>query len=109
MTPWAPKPACRVCRRMGCTDPTHKQRAPSTSPPRAWQERKRRAEFLAAWIAERGPLCLGYSRPPHYVSERELTADHVTPRQYGGESGPLQALCLSCNVARGNATRDRRR
>jgi 5-methylcytosine-specific restriction endonuclease McrA len=61
----------------------------------AWQ-RTRRA-FLNQWVARHGMTCAGYKRPPHKA--QRLLADHVHPHSL--DQG-LQALCWSCNTAKGN-------
>lgn len=56
-----------------------------------WPELSRRVR--AEWLAEHGPLCPGWGRPPHMVLEEQLTVDHVTPRSVD----ELSVLCRSCN------------
>jgi 5-methylcytosine-specific restriction protein A len=69
----------------------------------SWAERKRRAETVAAWIAQHGNVCPGWGVPPHPATN--LTADHRIPRSLGGEHGPLGCLCAGCNARRGNEQR----
>jgi 5-methylcytosine-specific restriction endonuclease McrA len=56
-----------------------------------WPEvsRRRRAE----WVAEHGPLCPGWGRPPHFVAVEDLTVDHVIARS----RAELVVLCRPCN------------
>jgi len=71
---------------------TEKQKRPSAA------EVRRRKATVDAWIASNGPMCPGWARSPHL--SRDLTADHVIPRFYGGEDGPLVVRCRSCNTRR---------
>ena len=61
-------------------------------------ETARRKATVDAWVARNGPMCPGWDRAPHL--SRSLAADHVVPRFYGGEHGPLRVLCAACNVRR---------
>jgi 5-methylcytosine-specific restriction enzyme A len=97
--PYAPKAACPVCRRAGCTQ--HKpQRKRARSRPETWAERKAKAHLVQEWIRDFGYVCPGYECPPHY--SQDLTADHITPVALGGDVlGPMQVLCRQCNSRRG--------
>lgn len=58
-------------------------------------------QVIANHLAEHGPTCPGYQRPPHPVNPADLTADHTTPLARGGtNTGPRAALCRSCNSAK---------
>ena len=100
MTPWAPKPACPVCRRADCTDPQHRvawrrqrQARPMTN---AEIEHCRRA--VAEWVEAHGSVCAVCGK----VTD-DLTADHLTPVSSGGDPlGPVRVVCRSCNSRRGN-------
>lgn len=119
-----PKPVCPVCRRRVCicseeTKAETKRRResgwaryPSTPRPgiQSAAEKRRRREFVRRWIAEHGPLCVGYKRPPHMVNPKDLTADHVHPVALGGaEDGPLQAMCRACQNRQGSDLANARR
>ena len=56
-----------------------------------WKTLSRRER--AEWVAEHGPLCPGWGRAAHWVTEQELTVDHVVPRS----REVLAVLCRSCN------------
>lgn len=56
-------------------------------------------QWLDAWAAGNGPLCVGWQRDPHMVTRADLTLDHVDPRS---GSGGYQALCRSCNSSKGD-------
>src|SRR5674476_689349 len=108
--PISPKPRCRICKRLHCTDPAHKKqprtRTGSTSERRpeynSSHEIKRRAAVVAAFMAEHGhalddgtviaycPDCR--QRRAHFI------ADHVVPIAQGGtEDGELRVHCRVCS------------
>ena len=68
-------------------------------PNRSNWERLRRLETVDAYRMQYGDWCPGYANPPHPATD--LTADHITPRSQGGETGPLRVLCMTCNARRG--------
>ena len=55
-------------------------------------------EWLDAWTAARGPLCVGWQREPHMVTRADLTLDHVEART---AAAGYQSLCRSCNSSKG--------
>jgi hypothetical protein len=57
---------------------------------------------LDAWTSERGPLCMGWQRDPHMVTRRDLCLDHLEARSFSRDPGDYQALCRSCNGAKGD-------
>ena len=68
--------------------------------PREW--RRKSADTIAAHLAQHGPICPGWDRPPHPVYPDELTLDHPVPRAAGGghdQDGDV--LCRSCNARKG--------
>jgi 5-methylcytosine-specific restriction protein A len=65
---------------------------------RTYAEEKRRKATVQVWIAANGYSCPGWGVPPH--PSRDLTADHVVPRYWGGEAGLLRVLCRGCNTRR---------
>jgi hypothetical protein len=96
-------PGCR--RRVTGACPTC-DRAPAPRANRAnrqgygRRESQRRADTVAAWIAQHGWVCPGWERDSHPATD--LSADHDTPIALGGpQGGPLSVLCKSCNSARG--------
>ena len=107
MSPYAPKPACSVCRKTQCPDPTHTkeyrrqqyERERRVRRPYLSEDRRRRAECVKAWIEAHGYICPGFERPSHPAMN--LEADHVVPVSFGGDPlGELQTLCHQCNVRR---------
>jgi hypothetical protein len=56
-----------------------------------------------AWIAEHGPLCVGYgTQPAHLVVAATLGMDHVVSLASGGDPfGPLVGRCAPCNSRKG--------
>lgn len=78
-------------------------RAKQARRPRNRAERARRAATVRDWLAERGPVCPGWEKPPHYVDAADLTADHPHAVAAGGqETQPLTVLCRSCNSSKGS-------
>jgi hypothetical protein len=61
-----------------------------------YREKQRRKALISAWVAQHGYVCPGWARAPHPA--RNLTANHITQRFFGGEDGPLEVLCMGCNV-----------
>lgn len=99
--PTRPKQACPVCRRLDCTEKTHRkwyvdrQRRPMTN---AEIEHNRRA--VAEWVEAHGPVC-----PVCGAETDDLTADHLVPVSEGGDPlGPVRVICRRCNSCRGNKT-----
>jgi 5-methylcytosine-specific restriction endonuclease McrA len=63
--------------------------------------KRRRREIIDAWVAENGPTCPGYGRPPHQVEPSYLTLDHYVPLVRGGaadDPADLRILCRSCTA-----------
>lgn len=56
-----------------------------------WNQRSRTAR--TAHLAQHGPVCPGFQRPPHRVNPARLQLDHVTG----------MVLCNVCNVHAGPA------
>lgn len=56
-----------------------------------WEQRSKQAR--AQHLANHGPTCPGYQRPPHPVRPDQLQLDHTTGH----------VLCNTCNVAAGPA------
>lgn len=100
--PIKPKPACPVCRRVGCVDPAHRPKVD-------WRKQRERRPVrtdarnkaaVQAWVEVHGYVCPGYKCPPH--ESDDLTADHVVPLFLGGDpNGELRVLCRGCNSRRG--------
>lgn len=100
-----PVKPCLTCGRLstGSRCPTHAgthqvhaQRAKRERRPYTYTEQRRRAEAVQAHVATHGWWCPGWRRPAH--ESHDLTADHVIAvAAGGGEDGPLQVLCRSCN------------
>lgn len=85
------KPRCRSCEQQY-------QRQRNASRPQyrgTWATHSKQA--IAAYRAEHGDVCPGWSRPPHPVTPDQWTCDH--------DLGPL---CRKCNSAKGGS-HDRRR
>lgn len=111
--PTKPKPACRVCRRLNCTDPAHQpqprqrtERRLERPDRRSAQETKRRRETVAAWLAEHGRECANgdvIARCPDCREMRaRFVADHVHPLALGGsEDGELRVHCWRCSASQG--------
>lgn len=96
--PMKPKPACPVCRRVGCTDKTHKPKPFANSKPTrerrpGWDRtRKRRQQVVAAWRAQYADWCPVCGR-----TGVKLSADHIVPVALGGEEdGELAVACVDC-------------
>jgi len=96
--PVSPKPRCRTCKKIRCTDPTHKPKAfangvPSRQRRPGWDAgRKRREAIVKQHRAQYGDWCPLCGR-----SEVKLSADHITPVALGGsEDGPLRVACMDC-------------
>jgi 5-methylcytosine-specific restriction endonuclease McrA len=97
------KPSHIDYRCSQCGRPSYYVRCAACRKPTA-AERRRRAEFLEAWIATHGMMCVGFECDPHLTSK--LEADHVVPLALGGlESSALQALCHRCNGRKNVRTR----
>lgn len=122
MTPWAPKRACRVCRRLGCTIPSHqpkpRTRTGSTVERRpdynSSKERRRREQTVAEWLVVHGRQCASgdvIARCPDCGQMRaRFIADHVVPIADGGrEDGPLAVHCATCSGRQGAALAARRK
>ena len=104
--PTRPKPACPVCRRVGCSLPEHREewRRQRAVRPYNHEERVLKAQVVKEWREAHGDWCPGYKRGGHITSD--LTADHIYPVGQGGDPlGPLGVLCRSCNSRRGSDTR----
>lgn len=111
--PNAPKRACLRCRRLNCTDPTHKpkprertQRKQPRPDYNTSRERSRRKAAVDAFLAEHGRECASgdvIARCPECRQMRaRWVADHVTPIAQGGhEDGPLAVHCSSCSARQG--------
>lgn len=86
----------------GTRCPTHEQQhQASRNQRRTWYHgdwTRRSREARAEHLANHGPVCPGYQRPPHPVRPDQLTLDHVDPRQ---SSAGLTVLCRSCNSRKG--------
>ena len=107
MSPWAPKPACSVCRRTHCDDPTHtkeyreklREKERRLRRPYISEERRGREQCVRDWVEQHGWICQGFGCPSH--ATQQLEADHIDPVSMGGDPlGELQALCHQCNVRR---------
>jgi hypothetical protein len=122
VTPWAPQPACPVCRRLGCTE--HRRPRPHSADEAERHRRRgdpgdarRRREFVDQWLARYGspgpepgtwaatcPAC-GRLR---VLPRRDWTADHVRPLALGGDpGGPLRVMCRRCASRQGARLRGR--
>lgn len=109
--PYKPKPACPKCRRMNCTDPTHKPKPFVTARPRSerrpdyHRDRGRRREAVKAHIAAYGEWCPLCGR----VGVK-LTADHIHAVGLSGdEFGALSVHCLDCQRRQGARVANERR
>jgi 5-methylcytosine-specific restriction protein A len=114
LLPTRPKNPCPVCRRLGCTNPTHHREKLDD-----WRERRRRRPYNHAervlkekvvkeWVAVYGWVCPGYQCPSH--PSTDLTADHIVPIVAGGDPlGPMQVLCRRCNSRKGNDEKEARK
>jgi hypothetical protein len=118
--PWAPKPACPVCRRVRCTDPSHRakprgERKLARPEYGTSAERKRRHDTVAAFMAEHGFLLSdGKTTAARCPECREVRvrfiADHVVPIAEGGtEDGELGIHCARCSGRQGAAIANRKR
>jgi 5-methylcytosine-specific restriction protein A len=88
-----PAPRCRVHRS---ARDAHQRRTTPTKVTRDWHERQRRKGAVDAHRQVHGNWCPGYRIAPHRAED--LTADHITPIDLGGDPrGPLAVLCRSCN------------
>lgn len=115
LSPMRPRPACRVCRRVGCTDPSHKPKpfakAETTAERRpeyrSYAQQKRRRATVNAWLSmhevgrteqgKRVAVC-----PDCQQLRCAWIADHVVPVMDGGsEDGALRVHCLSCSRSQG--------
>jgi hypothetical protein len=110
--PYKPKPACPVCRRLGCADPSHKPRpfkdaAPTRERRPEWEgDRKRRRATVKAWLAvnsvptedgQRAAICDECGQ-----WSTRFVADHVTPVALShDEHGPLKVHCVRCSRRQG--------
>lgn len=111
--PTSPKPRCRVCKQLHCTDPSHKReprqrtQAALQRPERnSWPERKRRAATVSAWLSVHGITLENgdvIARCPDCRQMRvNFVADHVHPLATGGpEDGELRIHCASCSGKQG--------
>jgi hypothetical protein len=56
-----------------------------------------------AWMAEHGPLCVGYGdQPAHLVAPAILGMDHVHSLDAGGDPfGAVVGRCAPCNSRKG--------
>ena len=103
--------ALRPCLHCGRPGPTSRCPTPACQPPPrpaphirrpgyTKAERERRAATVAEWRNTYGNWCPGWAVPPH--PSTDLTADHITPVDAGGdEAGPLAVLCRGCNGRKG--------
>jgi hypothetical protein len=126
LTPYAPKPACPKCRRVNCTDASHRAK------PHGWsdgntrarrpryadtEELKRRGAAVRAWLGANAVVGEDGKRyaccPDCFTWQTQFVADHVVPVALGGgEDGPLRVHCRRCSDRQGSAiarTRRRRR
>ena len=111
--PTSPKPRCRVCHQIRCTDPAHakqpRQRTqPSVQRPErnTWPERKRRAAVVSEWLSTHGVELEDGSVIARCPDCREWrtrwVADHVVPLVMGGtEDGALRVHCSVCSGRQG--------
>jgi hypothetical protein len=119
--PSSPKPRCRVCHQLHCTNPEHKWQ-PSKRGERVTErpdystshERKRRAATVAAFMAEHGFVLENGDVVAHCPECRRLrarfVADHIVPLIEGGsEDGELRVHCRSCSGKQGARIAARRR
>jgi hypothetical protein len=119
--PWKPKPPCRVCRRLHCTDPSHAPKPRQRGERRLARpeyntsaQRKRRKQTVDAWLAQHGhtlPNGDVIARCPECKQMRaRFIADHVTPFVISGdEDGPLQVHCSVCSGRQGARLSARRK
>ena len=102
--PYAPKAACPVCRRVGCTQHRIEANRRRTPRPMTNAEIVRRKAAVDEWRAQYGDWC-----PACGWVGVKLTADHVVPVALGGdEDGELRVMCKSCNSRGGAAITNRR-
>ena len=119
--PTSPKPRCRVCHQLRCTDPAHK-RQPRQQTPRQLErpkrntgpEIRRRRETVSAWLREYGITLENgdvIARCPECRQMRaHWVADHVTPFAEGGsEDGELRVHCRVCSGKQGARIAAKRR
>jgi len=112
--PVSPKPRCRICKQLHCTDPAHKrqprQRTGSTSERRpeynSHAERKRRALAVKQFLSQHGHTLDNGDVIARCLQCHELrahfVADHVVPMIQGGsESGDLRVHCARCSGQQG--------
>jgi ribosomal protein S27AE len=119
--PFKPKPPCRVCRRLHCTDPSHAPKPRQRGERRlarpeynTSQERRRRKAAVDAFLAEHGhtlPNGDVIARCPECGEVRaRFIADHVTSIAEGGaEDGPLRVHCARCSGRQGARLSARRK
>jgi hypothetical protein len=101
-----------VCRRLNCTDPSHKRKPFATAAPTrerrpGWdQDRARRRATVKAWLAVNG--IIGDDGKRVAVCEdcgkvrSKFVADHDPPLALGGdENGPLRVHCAYCSSRQG--------
>lgn len=90
----------RASAQMARKPPRRPQPSTRTRHP-TYAEHARRRQLVASHRKRHGNICPGWNVPAHPVTAPNyLTADHVTPRRYGGDHGPLQVLCQTCNSRR---------
>lgn len=106
--PTRPKPACPVCRKLGCTDPAHKpvpwehstSRPTTERRPDYAKDQRRRKAVVDAHRAEFGNWCPRCNDRDYHADGKRvvLTADHVrSVADEGAEQGLLRVMCRRCN------------
>lgn len=113
--PWAPKPRCQTCGRIGCREHVKtrgERRTPRPEYASSEQVARRRAT-VQAWLSEHGITLENgdvIARCPECGQMRaRFVADHVIPLKLGGsEDGPLRVHCRSCSGRQGAALTNRR-
>jgi hypothetical protein len=114
MCPTSPKPRCRVCGQLHCTEPSHKARDPRQRDKRrlprpdynSHAQRSRRKAVVTAFLAEYGrqtqdgrtvAIC-----PQCGQWRSKWVADHVVPFVVSGdENGELRVHCSVCSGRQG--------
>ena len=110
--PISPKPRCRVCQQLHCTEPSHRwqpdKRGIRNTPRPEYntsRERKRRAAAVAAFLAEHGFVLANGDRvarcPDCGRVRAQWVAHHIVPFIEGGEQGELRVHCRSCSGKEG--------